>query len=113
MFLFILNEVGVGLYGVTLFYGIGALPQADFDLLDDSSYLVMLRVTLGDLMLQLLDNLVYFYRDGRTSWFDRSYYFHSKCSFPLLQLFYTRNSWRGGMAVPHGLVVPRKSFQKN
>jgi hypothetical protein len=73
LFSFILNEVGIGLDGRILFDGTGALPQADFDLLDDSSYLVMLSETLGDLMLQLLDNLVYFHRYGRTNWFGRSY----------------------------------------
>jgi hypothetical protein len=38
--------------------------------MDDSSYLMMLRETLGDLMLRFLDNLVYFHRNSRTSWFN-------------------------------------------
>jgi hypothetical protein len=64
MLLFILNEVGIGLDGRTLFDGTGVLPKLTFDLMDDLSYLVMLSGTLGGSMLRLLDNLLCFHRYG-------------------------------------------------
>jgi hypothetical protein len=76
------NEVGIGLDGRTLFNGAGFLPKVTFDLLDNLSYLAMVSGTLGGSMLRFLGNLVYFHSYGHTSWFGRSYYFHSKCTSP-------------------------------
>ena len=45
-----------------------------------------------------------------TYWFGRSYYFHSKCSLPLLQLFCTRISSREGTAVPHWFGRTTENF---
>jgi hypothetical protein len=95
MLLFILNEVGIELDEHTLFDGTRFSPKLTFDVLNDLSYLAMLSGTLGGLMLWLLDSVMYFHRYGRTGWFGRSYYFHSKCSLPLLQLFCTRSFVEG------------------
>jgi hypothetical protein len=106
-------KLGLDWMGVPCLMGLGFSPKPTFDLLDDLSYLSMLSGALGGSMLWLLDNLVYFHRYGRTGWFGWSYFFHSKCSLLYLQLFCTRNLSRGGTAVPHGLSVPRETFQIN
>jgi hypothetical protein len=90
--------------GVPCLMGPGFSPKLILDFPDEMSYLVMLSRTLEG-----LDNLMYFRRYGRTGWFDRSYYFYSQCSLPAIILH--KKFVKGGAAVPHGLVVPRKTFQ--
>jgi hypothetical protein len=87
--------------GVPCLMGPWFSPKLILDFLDETSCLMMLRGTLEG-----LDNLVYFRRYGRTSWFGRSY---SKCSLPTI--IPHKKFVEGGAVIPHGLAVPRKTFQ--